>query len=50
MGETYGDNLGQKDNYRYQDHNAELGGDLDIIKLKILAFQGKNDLEVYFEW
>ena len=43
IGETFGDNLGQKDNYRYQDHNAELGGDFGTVKLKIPAFSGKND-------
>jgi hypothetical protein len=37
-------------NYGYQDHNVELSGDLDTIKMKILAFQGKNNLEVYLEW
>jgi hypothetical protein len=48
-GERYGDNFGQRGNYRYWDHNIEFGGDLGTIKLKILAFQEKNDLEVYLE-
>ena len=48
--ERYGDNFGQMGNYRYQDHNVELSGDLDTIKMKILAFHGKNNLEVYLEW
>ena len=39
----------QRGDYRYQDYNAELGEDLGIIKLKILAFQKKNDPEIYLE-
>jgi hypothetical protein len=27
-----------------------LDRDLDNIKIKILVFQGKNDLKVYLEW
>jgi len=37
-------------NYRYRDHNVELGGDLGTIKMKILVFQMKNGPEVYLEW
>ena len=28
----------------------DMNGELDTIKLKILNFQGKNNLEVYLEW
>ena len=49
-GKRYGDNFGQRGNYRYWDHNIEFGRDLGTIKLKILAFQEKNDLKVYLEW
>jgi hypothetical protein len=49
IGEIYGDNFGPRRNYRYQDHKNELDGDLDTIKLKIPAFQGKNDPQVYLE-
>ena len=45
----YDDNFGQMGNYRYQDHNVELSGNLGIIKLKILAFKGRNNPEVYLE-
>ena len=47
--DKYDENFSQKGKYKYCDYNAEFGGDLGIIKLKILAFQGKNDLEVYLE-
>ena len=30
--------------------HADLDGDLDSIKLRIPAFQGKNDPEAYLEW
>jgi hypothetical protein len=43
------DNFGQKCNYRYRDHNVELGENLGTIKMKIVAFQGKNDPKVYLE-
>jgi hypothetical protein len=46
--ERFGDDFGQRGNYRYRDHNTELGGGLDTIKL-ILTFQGNNDPEVYLE-
>jgi len=36
--EQYGDNSIQMGNYRYQNYNTELGGDSDIIKLKISTF------------
>ena len=52
VGETYSDNFGQRGNYRYQkvqNHNAKLDGDLCTIKVKIPAFQGKNDPEVYLK-
>jgi hypothetical protein len=39
----YDDNFGQMGNYRYQDHNVELSGNLGTIKLKILAFKGRNN-------
>ena len=38
VGEKYGDNFGYKGNYMYRDHNVELGGDLDTIKLKASVF------------
>ena len=47
--EIYGDNFCYKGNYMYQNHNIELGGDLGIIKLIILTFQGKNDSKIYLE-
>ena len=31
-------------------HHEEMDGDLNIIKLKIPNFQGKNDHEAYLEW
>jgi hypothetical protein len=46
VGERYGDDFGQRGNYRYWDHNTELGGGLGTIKL-ILTFQENNDPEVY---
>lgn len=48
-GKRYSDNFGYKGNYRYRDHNVELGGDLDTTKLKTPVFQGKNDHEVYLK-
>jgi len=36
--------------YMYHDHNIEFGWDLGTIKLKISAFQEKNDPEAYLEW
>jgi hypothetical protein len=44
-----GINFGQMYNYRYRDHNVELGGDLGTINLKILVFQMKNAPKVYLE-
>jgi hypothetical protein len=49
VGERYGDNVGQRCNYRYQDYNTELGGDLGTIKLKISVLLGNNDPKVYLE-
>ncbi|KAL3574710.1 hypothetical protein D5086_022811 [Populus alba] len=41
--------FGKRENFCSVGAHANLDGDLDSIKLKILSFQDKNDLEAYLE-
>jgi len=40
----------QRENFRNFEGHDDVDGDLDVIKLKIPSFQGRNNPEVYLVW